>query len=394
MSINTRQTVNLKQPVKHTIYDIARKASSSPSTVSSVLNGTWKKRRIKEDTAKRILGMARDMGYSVNLQARGLRTTQSGLVGLILPEHNNRFFSDLSQSFTLEARRRGQCPVIIATQRDPDAEASTVRDLMAYSIDALFVAGAAEPKKVSEICSNAGLPHVFIDQPCPGAPSVITHNENGARRLTQAIIKTLHPSTGARGKIYLVGGDARLHASSKRIAGFRSVIEAQFGACDAGQVIACGYDPDVALTEIQALYNRLGGLPAGLFANSINVFEALLRFLVDIPEDELHPVSIGCFDYEPYGDFLRFPVHMIRQRHAQLVEVAYEFLDNRAGKEELIMVEAELCLASPRNAPTSMLPPIYVAREGINAQMSVPEHNLDAFLKNLDSCTLNWQTCQ
>ncbi|RCW80493.1 LacI family DNA-binding transcriptional regulator [Paracoccus lutimaris] len=340
-----------KPTQKQTIYDIAQQIGTSPSTVSAALNGTWKARRIKAETAERIIALAGQMGYSVNLQARGLRTARSGLVGLILPEHNNRFFSDLSQSFTLEARARGQIPVIIATQRDPKAEMQTVQDLLAYSIDALFVAGAAGPQQISAFCQAAELPHVFIDQPCPGASSVITDNEDGARRLTRAIIETLQPAIAPpRDRIYLIGGDGRLHVSSRRIAGFRAEIEAHFGQCDDAQVIACGYAPEMALASIRALYDQLGGLPAGIFANSINVFEALLRFLVELPEAELQSVSMGCFDYDPYGELLRVPVHMIRQRHRQLVRTAYELMDQPPEHPELVTVKPELYPAPARAA--------------------------------------------
>ena len=333
----------MRSSSKQTIYDIAQQLGTSPSTVSAALNGSWKARRIKEETAQRIIALAGQMGYSVNLQARGLRTARSGLVGLILPEHNNRFFSDLSQSFTLEVRARGQCPIIIATQRNPAEEESTVQDLMAYSIDALFVAGAADPLRISRACRRAHLPHVFIDQPCPDAPSVITDNETGARRLTEAIIDTMRPGTAApRDRVYLIGGDARLHASSRRIAGFRATITERFGRCDDDQVIACGYDPEVALTQLHQLHDRIGGLPSGLFANSINVFEALLRFLGQLPEVELQATSFGCFDYEPYGALMRFPVHMIRQRHRELIHRAYELLEERAAGNVLVTVEPEL----------------------------------------------------
>ena len=341
----------MKPSQKQTIYDIAQQVGISPSTVSAALNGSWKARRIKAETAERIIGLARQMGYSVNLQARGLRTARSGLVGLILPEHNNRFFSDLSQSFTVEARSRGQCPIIIATQRNPKEEESTVQDLMAYSIDALFVAGAADPLRISQICRGAQLPHVFIDQPCPDAPSVITDNEAGARRLTEAIIATMREAAPpGRDRPYFIGGDARLHASSRRIAGFQAAVNAHFGRCDPSQVIACGYDPEPALAELSALYDRLGGLPAGLFANSINVFEAMLRFLGELPEAELGGTSFGCFDYEPYGELLRFPVHMIRQRHRQLARRAYELLEQQASGNVLVTVEPELYPARHRAA--------------------------------------------
>lgn len=333
----------MKPTQKQTIYDIADKLGVSPSTVSAALNGTWKTRRIKEETALRIIDLAQTLGYSVNLQARGLRTARSGLVGLIVPELNNRFFSDLSQSFTLEARQRGQCPIIIATQRKPDEEADAVQHLLSYSIDVLFVAGAAEPLRISEMCHAAELAHVFIDQPCQGAPSVITDNQGGAQRLTDAIISTQRGTANPpRDGIYFLGGDARLHASSRRIAGFRSAVEAHAGSCTDDRVIACGYDQDVALRELQTLYDRLGGLPAGLFLNSINVFEAFMRFAVNLPESELQETSIGCFDYEPYGSLLRFPIHMIRQRHKQLVLKAYSLFEDGISGDTLVMVEPEL----------------------------------------------------
>ncbi|MEZ5845672.1 MAG: LacI family DNA-binding transcriptional regulator [Geminicoccaceae bacterium] len=333
----------MKTSQKQTIYDIARETGTSPSTVSAALNGRWKERRISKETAGRIIELARRMDYSVNRQARGLRTARSGLVGLILPEHDNRFFSDLSQSFTLEARGRSQCPVIIATQRDPAAEESTVQDLMAYSIDALFIAGAADPLRISRICRSANLPHVFIDQPCPDAPSVITDNEAGARALTEAILDSMPTgATPARDRVVLIGGDARLHASASRIEGFRKAVVAHTGRCDPEQIIACGYEPDRALDEMHSLYRRMGGLPAGLFANSINVFEALLRFFAHLPEAELLSTSIGCFDFEPYGELLRFPVHMIRQRHRKLVSRAWELMEEGTEGPVLVTVNPEL----------------------------------------------------
>ena len=90
---------------KRTIYDIAERVGASPSTVSAALNGSWKKRRIKKETAERIIQAARDFGYSANLQARGLRTSNSGLVALLIPDYN-RFFSNIAQTFSREVRAR------------------------------------------------------------------------------------------------------------------------------------------------------------------------------------------------------------------------------------------------------------------------------------------------
>ena len=102
---------------RSTIYDIAAATKASPSTVSLVLNGSWTRYRIKEDTAKRVLKAAQDLGYAVNMKARGLRLSRSGLAGMIIPHYRNRFFAGLAEAFETDTRQRGLCPIVVSTQR-------------------------------------------------------------------------------------------------------------------------------------------------------------------------------------------------------------------------------------------------------------------------------------
>lgn len=315
---------------KKTIYDIAQRAGASASTVSAALNGTWKKRRIAESTAQRIIEIARDHGYSANLQARALRTSRSGLVALLLPEYN-RFFSQIAQTFSQEVRSRNQCPVIIATERDPEEERSTVADLTAWAIDAIFFVGTVAPEDLSRQCEAAQIPHVFVDQPCSLAPSVVTDNRTGAHILTREILASMATlggvGDGARETIYFLGGNRRLPSTRNRIEGFSEALYSHVGRVDPSQIIAETYDIDAATQSIADLYQRLGGLPRGLFINSDSVFEGALRFLATLPEHELRACAFGCFDYEPLGQLLRFPVHMMRQRHKMLVQRAFALLE-------------------------------------------------------------------
>lgn len=325
---------SMKKMQKETIYDIAQKAGASASTVSAALNGTWKKRRIAKATAERIIEIAREQGYSANLQARALRTSRSGLVALLIPEYN-RFFSSIAQTFSAEVRSRNQCPVIISTARIPEEEQKTVSDLAAWNIDAIFFVGSVAPEDLSRHCSEAEIPHVFIDQPCAIAPSVVTDNRTGANVLTREILSSMADLGGIgktpRETIYFIGGDRTLPATSNRVAGFSEALYAHIGHVNPDQIIADTYDLDAATRSIRSLYEQLGGLPRGLFLNSDSVFEGALRFLATLPEHELQACAVGCFDYEPLGQLLRFPVHMTRQRHRTLVTRAFALLDSGAG---------------------------------------------------------------
>nr|WP_319486314.1 LacI family DNA-binding transcriptional regulator [uncultured Cohaesibacter sp.] len=338
----------MKRTPKSTIYDIAQKANASPSTVSAALNGTWKARRIRAETAERIIKIAQDFGYSTNLQARGLRTAKSGLTALLMPDYN-RFFSSLAEAFSSKVRQMGLCPVIVSTDRDHDEELSTVEKLVSYAIDSLFIAGASCPEEISQYCQKAQIDHIFIDQPCALAASVTTDNVWGARQLTTEILASRTPSGDPRrDEPYFIGGDCHLPVTAGRIEGFREELQSRLGASHDHQIIASSYDTDYAEQAIKSLYGQIGGLPSALFVNSITSFEGILRFLLTLPEEEVRACSMGCFDYEPFGELLRFPVHMIRQRHRALIATAFELLETKAGPGTLIKVEPKLFSAHHR----------------------------------------------
>lgn len=331
----------LKQ--KPTIYDIAKLSGASASTVSSALNGTWKARRIGEKTAQKIQKLAVEQGYSANLQARGLRKARSGLVGMILPVHDNRFFSSMSQSFEAHARDRGLCPVIASTLRDPDEEIRTVETLISYAVDSLFITGAANPEALSELCIAANVPHIYIDLPGNRAPSVVSDNYLGAELLSRKIAQTMPKlDDPARGRAYFVGGDIKDYASARRVDAFRTTVIKETGCLCEDQVIPSGYSPGQASREIGALCDRLGGLPSGLFVNSLTAFEGALSYFVTLPAAEFDHCVIGCYDYDPFGAFLQFPVHMVRQNSDKLIAKAYGLFDAETTDPVLIQIEPDL----------------------------------------------------
>ena len=214
----------------------------------------------------------------------------------------------------------------------------------------LFIVGASAPEQLSRLCRGRALPHVFIDQPCADAPSVVSDNYAGAAELTRLILRTVPQGRrlGPSGVVFL-GGNAALPASSRRIAGFRDVMMQEAGGVQDDQIIACSYDPDRAHDELARLCDRLGHLPAGLLINSITAFEGALRFLVRLSEAEVRTCTLGCYDYDPFGALLRFPLHMVRQRHRTLVRRAYQMLDDGATGPILETVHPELCPAPARD---------------------------------------------
>jgi LacI family transcriptional regulator, fructose operon transcriptional repressor len=329
---------------KTTIYDIADATGASASTVSAVLNGTWKQRRIREETANHIRNAAESAGYSANLQARGLRKSRSGLIGMIVPLHDNRFFSGLSQCFEAEARERGLCPVIVSTSRDPERERSTVETLISYNVESIVITGATDPDALSRLCSQAGIRHINVDLPGKLASSVISDNHWGAAELTRRLIEKRKPGgSGPRNLLYFLGGLSGDYATASRIQGFRDVHQALIGPVEAAQINPCGYEPGLVEAAIRALYERFGGLPTGLFVNSTIAFEGVVRFLKTLQFEEFADCVIGCYDYDVFASFLHFPVMMVRQDSERLIGEAFAILDQpQEARPRIVEIRPEL----------------------------------------------------
>jgi LacI family transcriptional regulator, fructose operon transcriptional repressor len=341
---------------RSTIYDLAHLAGLSASTVSAVLSGNWQARRIAPATAKKVQRLAAAHRYTVNRQASGLRKSRSGLIGMIIPMHDNRFFSSLSQVFERLARERHWYPLVVSTLRDPALELETVRTLISYRIEYLVVAGATDPDSVSRICKGHAVAHVNVDLPGTKATSVISDNYWGAQQLTQALIDRSTPQRARnRNKAYFVGGIATDHATRRRMEGFADVIRTRFGRVDPEQLHACGYEGERAEAAVGALYQRLGGLPRALLINSTIALEGVVRYLKTLPPDELRRCAFGCYDWDPFASVLSFPLLMVRQNVEGLLGEAFRIIDSRSfNQNRIIEIKPELLFAQePSGASAS-----------------------------------------
>jgi LacI family fructose operon transcriptional repressor len=312
---------------KSTIYDIAKATGSSAAAVSMVLNGTWTRYRIKEETANRILESAQQLGYNVNMKARGLRLSRSGLAGMILPHYRNRFFAGLAETFEEQARSRGLCPIVVSTQRDPSVEATVTETLLSQRVEVLFIAGVRNPTPLNAQCSMAGVPCINVDLPGAGAPSVVSDNRGGARALTDVLIDKMRVRGDAPGGLVFLGGVANEYATEMRIAGFRDALEAWRISPAADAVDCCGYNPSAARRALARRYESLGRLPAGLFINSITAFEGLVQFTSQLSREALQSAVVGCFDWDPFAAHLPFEVTMMRQDVQKIISEAFALAD-------------------------------------------------------------------
>ena len=311
-----------KNKKKTTIYDIATLADASPSAVSSVLNGTWEKRRLSRKLAERVTRIAEEQGYSVNVQASLLRRERSNIVGMIVPKYDNRYFGEIAEGFEAMARERGMFPVVTCTQRDPDLEFEAARELISYRAECLIATGATDPDRISDFCTASGVQSINLDLPGSKAPSVISDNRTGAHDMTNLILDRCEQDLGWTGALRFVGGRLADHNTAARLEGFLGAHRDRGIEVPDHHVMAAGYSAESAARVLTGF--RPDGA-AGIFVNSTISLEGVVRWHSGLGADAAQ-IRYGCFDWDPFGSFLPGNVGMVEQDVASMLARAFDII--------------------------------------------------------------------
>ena len=327
-----------KETKRTTIYDLAKLVDASPSAVSSVLNGTWEKRRISKNLAERVMKLAEEQGYSVNVQASLLRRERSNIVGMIVPKYDNRYFGEIAEQFEAMARARGFFPVVTCTQRDPELEFEAAKELISYQAECLISTGATDPDRISAFCNASGVQSINLDLPGKEAPSIVSDNYSGAKDLTKLILDRCQEELGWNGPLRFVGGRLADHNTAARLAGFLSEHKDRSISVPDSYIMATGYSAEKAASAL-ASFRPEGS--AGLFVNSTISLEGVVRWYVEL-KGGAHKVRYGCFDWDPFGSFLPGNVGMVEQDVTTMLIKAFDLIGRPTLSAEPILVPCKL----------------------------------------------------
>ena len=322
-----------------TIYDLAKLANTSPTAVSSILNGTWKKRRISKRLAEEVTRLAEEQGYSTNIQASLLRRARSNIVGMIVPKYDNRYFGDMAERFEAMARERGLFPVVTCTQRNPDLEMEAAKELLSFQAETLIATGATDPDRITALCKAAGVTSINLDLPGSAAPSIISDNYAAARALTEMILDRCAADLGWTGPLHFVGGRMSDHNTLERLRGFRDAQTARGITPVEENVLARGYSADQSEAALEQL--RVTG-PMGLFVNSTISLEGVMRWITTHRDEAEHPIRFGTFDWDPFGAFLPGNVGMARQDVGGMLAHLFALIENGGEVTAPILVPCSL----------------------------------------------------
>lgn len=330
------------------IKAVAEKAGVSTATVSHVINQT---RFVREETRQRVLEAIERLNYQPSAIARGLVTNSTQIIGLIISDITNPFFTAVARGVEDVINQHGYHTIFCSTDEDPAREDEYLRLLSARQIDGLIMAPTGFRSERLIQMAETHLPIVLLDRDTPGlqAPLVGVDNELGGYQATRRLIELGHR------RIAVLMGMESISTLRDRLKGYqRALQEAQIPL-----------DPSLIIRSDPHFYDAQAGLPGDPLHLPTNTqmtpvaYEALRQLLIatdrpsaifvtnnqmtlgalyafrerglNCPED----ISLIVFDDQEWAPLFSPPLTVIRQPTYRLGQTAAQLLMQLISGQEI-----------------------------------------------------------
>lgn len=334
---------------KVTITEVAKHAGVSVSTVSMVLGN---KGRISPDTADKVNKAVQDLGYIRNRAAANLRSNNSEIIGLILKDISDPYYSEVAAGISEEIEKQGymlflaqcgdqqdkfdKCLLTMAHQGVGGIAFCPIGDNQHFDIESL------KSYNLPLVCISRASVDKQIDYVGPD-------NSYAARLATEHLIKKGHR------RIAYVGGKLSSLCRAERIGGYCSTLM-QFGLPFKPEwVIDCNKSQTAAAEAVHQLLSKHPQITALLCHHSSTALGAVYgvnRTGRTVGKDQFVGEQVAIIGFDDVEE-------------AQLTEPPLTFINSNAremGKQAAKRLIEQI--HSEDNSPYSLiLPPHLIVRE-------------------------------
>lgn len=165
-----------------TIIDVAKQAGVSKSTVSLVLQNSPS---VREETRQQVRAAMAQIGYVYNRSAANMRSSNAGLIGLVINDLRNPFFTEFATSLQMALSERGYSAVMANTDEKPELQEQVVSAMIEHGVSALILCPTYGPSSTFDaIARAASLPCKC----CVGWTSGLTSSRFPPRTISRAAV--------------------------------------------------------------------------------------------------------------------------------------------------------------------------------------------------------------
>ena len=199
-----------------TIDDVARLAKVHKGTVSRALNESTR-HHVSTTTVERVEEAAATLGYVANAMARGLRTSSSMTIGVVIPDLTNPFFPPIVRGIETYLQPRGYTVLLADTDDSGDVERAVLASLLGRRVDGLIIAsGVKHHQSALADAFAAGVKAIMVNRDGGSVPYPLVTGDD-ASGIFEAVA---HLSALGHRDLIHITGPSDLSTSATRSAAF------------------------------------------------------------------------------------------------------------------------------------------------------------------------------
>jgi len=325
------------------LVDVASAAGVHPGTASRALNPDTRD-GVSKQTVRRVEQAAKQLGYVPNSMARGLRTSRTMVVALVVPDITNPLFPPIVRGAEQVLSAAGYTLVLTDTNNDAASEREQVRALRGRGVDGFIIATARWEDQTLDELAEAGVPTVLVNRRNRAGdfPFVGTDDRHGVRLCVEELADLGHHS------ILHLAGPPNTSTAADRAEAFAQVAAAR-GLSEVHTMSADAFSEEAGEAAIiQALRQELSftAIVAASDVLALGAQSALTSRGLHCPED----VSVTGYNDVDYVRKLTPPLTSVR--------VPLRFEGELAAETLLGLLDGKT------SAPTQLLLPVELMRRG------------------------------
>lgn len=338
--------------MKVTIADVAQKAGVSKTTVSRILNGNFA--HTTEETRNKVLQAIKDLDYRPNALAKGLKSMRTNVIGIMLSNLKNPFWSTVLEGVEDTCHDMGYNLMICNSNESPELEEEYVKEFQMRQVDGIIINPTCKNQELYDKLIVKEYPMIIVNRRInnENANSVVVDNVKGAFIAVNHLIRY-----GRKKVAVCLYRNPYVSTWKERLEGYKKALIANGRTSDEFVIMELEQRGDTQKESIMRFLRKHPDIDAIFSTNNmitLEVIGAVKDLNLQIPEQ----IAIVSYDETIWAKYIDPPITTIRQPGYHMGQVAAQNLIERivSGEKpqpQTVVLEPELivrisCGAIPR----------------------------------------------
>lgn len=327
-----------------TLKDIALKAGVSIPTVSRVLNN---EKFVSKKVREKVKAAAKELNYEPEWTARSLRLRKTNIIGVIIPNIADYFFSGLVLGIEKYFRSKDKDIILFNTNNDSETEKKLIRLAISKRVEGIIlVTIRKEAQDLKTMIERFGIPFVLVDNKVDldNADFVLGDDIGGSVKIVEHLINVHRLK-----KIACISGPLDESGGYDKLEGYKKALTDHHIKINEDYIKIADWKIKKAYAATKEFFS-LADRPQAIYCASTNMLIGCLRYLnennIRIPQD----IAIATFNDYGFVSALNPPVTTLARIDHDMGKVSakmlFERMEGKTQPYRKAIINSELIIRS------------------------------------------------